>query len=910
MKKMKRNQNNVKKTGQQNPYKKQKAIKIVLSTMACIVIGVFIYLGFGIFKEIEGFSKERLLNKQATILVDANGTEYFSYGGNAASKNVAYEDIPQVMIDAVVAAEDSRFFEHNGFDLPRIVKAFIGNITAGGITSGGSTITQQVIKKSYYPNEERTIERKVGEIILSIEATSQTTKEEILELYLNKIYFGYGNKTIGIYSASRYYFDKDVKDLTLPEAALLAGTLNSPNQFDPFRDLKKAQNRRNTVLDLMEKHGYITAQECELTKAVPVENTLKSNPVSFGGKYQAYADKVYREVEEKTGLNPQQTPMKIHTHINIDLQKKLDDIASGKLYKFSNNQIEVGSTVLESKTGRIVGIISGRNYEPLGLTYAYAGDKETEMKTGQQYGQRNSPGSSLKPIISYASAFEFLDYSTAHYVHDVPLSGTYNPKNWNGKFHGDISIDDALKNSWNLAAIQTYQEVLKSAGSDKIFDYMSNFGFDMYGEKDAINEAGFAIGSWKRNVSPEEEAAAYAAIANGGIYIEPHSVSKIEILSNGKVIDLEKNYQSEKKTALSPESAFMIRDVMTNYVKSGGGAYGRFNLGYQIGAKSGTSTHDFGSLKGKSRDSWMAAYSPDYAWSVWIGYDSKTKKVLASTQDSGNIAALIAKYAHKGGLKNSYPSQPSGVIHTSCISGIYPYVSVNDNTPQNRISTGWFKKNNVPTGSASNATLNHLNSFTAKENGGRIHVNFTEYNPKSMTESGTPTKVYKTIDGRSYVLPYLGDISQVFGKVVYAVEVLDSNGKIIHKETSNKNDFTLNFQPSHGTYTIKGYYAFENSNTHSNVITQNIVWNNMQPNASYSQVGSIENNILTINITVPSGSTVFIEFNDIYKEVHSSGQIQFDLSKLSHGSQYTIHFSEKTSSGLTVSMPSFTFVKP
>ena len=896
MKKLKAKSTNGNHKGQK--LQKKKVLQVILGIVAALAVCAVLYFGFGIFKEIEGFSKDRLLNKQASVLVDVNGEEYFSYAGESASKNVKYEDIPQVMIDAVVSAEDSRFFEHNGFDLPRIVKALVGNISAGGITSGGSTITQQVIKKSYYPDAQRTIERKVGEIILSIEATSQTTKEEILELYLNKIYFGYGNKTIGLYSASRYYFDKDVQDLTLPEAALLAGTLNSPNQYDPFINLDKAQKRRNTILDLMEMHGYISEEECEITKAIPVENTLKSNPVSFGGQYQAYADRVYREVEEKTGLNPQQTSMKIHTYVDIDLQKKLDDIASGKLHTYLDDQIEIGSTVVESKTGHIVGIISGRNYSPLGLTYAYANSKEEEMKTGQQYGQRNSPGSSLKPIIAYASAFEFLDYSTAHYVHDVPLSGSYNPKNWNGKFHGDITIKEALAKSWNLAAIQTYLEVLHDVGADKISEYMSNLGFDMYGEESAVKNAGFAIGSWNRNVSTEEEAGAYAAIANGGTYIEPHTVSKIELLTNGDTIDLEKQYQAEKKTAISEEAAFMIRDVMTSYVKGGGGAYGGLNIGYNIGAKTGTSTHGAGPLEGRSKDNWMAAFSPDYAWSVWVGYDAHTKKELVSAKDANQVAALIAKYAHDGHLENKYPGQPKDVVKTSCISGIYPYVSVNGSIPKDRVSTGYFKKSNMPKGSAESAALNTLDMFKATANNNRIDVQFTPYDPKSMTESSKPTKVYKTSDGRSYKLPYLGDIKQIYGKVVYVVEVTNSSGKVVHKQTSSKDKFTLNFNPGSGSYTVKGYYAYENSSTYSNAISQSIEFKHKEE-ASYQQIGGIENNILTLDIKVPEGSTIVVKIEDIRKDISSSQRLTIDLSSLTPGHSYTVYIIENTASGET-----------
>lgn len=904
-------------TSQQASQKKQqrkKIIKICFIVVMLVIASASVYLGYGIFKQVDGFSKEKLLSNESTVLCDINGHEYFSYGSDGTRKNVSYDDIPQVMIDAVVAAEDSRFFEHNGFDLPRIVKALLENLAAGGITSGGSTITQQVIKKSYYPKEEQTIERKVGEIILAIEATSQTTKEEILELYLNKIYFGYGNKAIGIYAASRYYFDKDVQDLTLPEAALLAGTLNSPNSFDPFRNLDLAQNRRDTILKLMLQHGYITEDEYETTKSIPVENTLKSNPLSSGGKYQAYADKVYREVEEKTGYNPHDTAMRIYTYIDTDLQEKLDDIASGESYKFLNDDIQVGASVQEASTGRIVGVISARDYEPLGLTYAYAASKDAPS----QYGQRNSPGSSLKPIISYASAFEFLNYSTAHYVHDVPLSGKYNPKNWNGKFHGDITISEALRSSWNLAAIQTYLEVKNGNGTDKgvgsktIIEYMEKLGFDMYGEEERVNEAGFAIGSWNDGVSPEEEAGAYAAISNGGTYIEPHTVSKVEILSTGEIIDLEAQYQKEKQQALSKETAFMIREIMTGYLANGGeGNYNYLNLGYKIGAKTGTSTYDAtagAKLNGRAKDGWMAAFSPDYAWSVWVGYNSTLpKRELTSTRDAGRISGMIAKYIHSDGLKNSYPSAPSGITNTSCISGIYPYVSAGEGVPSDRIAKGWFKKDNLPSGSATGATLNTLQTFTATNNEGKISVNFTEYDPKSMTENATPTKTYTTIDGKSYTLTYLGDISQIYGKVVYVVEVSDSTGKVVHTEKLSTNAATLNYTPTGGTYTLTGYYAFENSSGTSNKLTQTVTIESVEQNATYSEV-SLNATQLVLQVNLPTGSRLAVAINDATQTVETSGQVTFN--NLTANTKYTITFTETKSDGTTVVLPAYSFTTP
>lgn len=923
MKKIKTNKKS--NTPQQIAKKKQQRKKIIITSLiivALLITSAGIYLGVTVFQQVDGFSKEKLLTNETSVQVAASDdTEYYSYGSGGVRKNVSYEDIPQVMIDAVVAAEDSRFFEHNGFDLPRIVKALLGNIksfaTGGGITGGGSTITQQVIKKSYYPKEEQTIQRKIGEVILSIEATSQTTKQEILELYLNKIYFGYGNKAIGIYAASKYYFDKSVQNLTLPEAALLAGTLNSPNRYDPFKNLQLAQKRRNTILDLMEQHGYITSEECELTKAIPVENTLKSNPVSNSGKYQAYADKVTREIQEKTDYDPETTPMRIYTYIDTGLQEKLDDIANGDSYTFINKNIQAGAVVQESKTGRITGVLAARDYEPMGTSYSYAGAKNSDST----YGQRNQPGSSLKPIISYAAAFEFLNYSTAHYVHDTPYTDPitgWTPQNWDKKYHGDVTIKEALRESWNLAAIQTFIEVVNGNGTDKgisydkMKSYLEGFGFDMYGEQLGPQ---YAIGGWGNDgVSAEEEAAAYAAIANGGTYIEPHTVQKIEILSTGKVIEFDNDIQKNNSKAISAESAFMVRTIMTDYVKDGGGTYGGLNLGYQIGAKSGTSNHSDDpnkvpnkALVGKSKDAWMAAFSPDYSWSVWTGYTGKDQKkgyYLKSNKDANNISAIIAKYIHKGGLKNSYPSQPSGVEKTSCISGIYPYVSAGEGVPSDRIATGWFKKSNLPSGSASGASLNSLSAFTATLENGKINVNFTEYDPKSMTESSTPTKQYGSL-----TLPYLGNINQIYGKVVYVAEVSDATGTVVHSEKLSTNTATLNYTPAAGTYTVTGYYAFENASPTSNKLTQTITIEGEKPIAATYQKVSLTATELVLQINVPTGSKISVTINGgEAKEIKTTGNVTF--SNLTAQTAYTITFVETTATGQINTLDSYSFTTP
>jgi penicillin-binding protein 1A len=272
---------------------------IIIIIVVCLSGGCF--FAWSVYKETEDFSTQRLLSGEASKIYDVNGELMYTYGSdvNGKRENITYEDLPQVLIDAVIAAEDSRFFEHDGFDLPRIAKTLITNLAHFSIRGGGSTITQQVIKKSYFPKEEQTYTRKISEIFLAIQATKEVSKEEILTLYLNKIYFGRSTSSIGIAAASKYYFNKEVSQLTLPEAALLAGTLNSPSAYDPYYNLDLANKRRNVILDLMVNHGYITQEECDLAKQVKIENMLSQSNMASDNALSSYVDLVTAEVKEK-----------------------------------------------------------------------------------------------------------------------------------------------------------------------------------------------------------------------------------------------------------------------------------------------------------------------------------------------------------------------------------------------------------------------------------------------------------------------------------------------------------------------------------------------------------------------------------------------------------------------------------
>ena len=280
----------------------KKIIQVVTMLILCLILVFACIFGYSVYKDTATFDSKKLLSSGASVMYDSNGDIMYTYGSqeNGTRKNVTYDDLPQVLVDAIVAAEDSRFFEHNGFDLPRIVKAALSNLKAGDITGGGSTITQQLIKKTYFPDAQRTYSRKFSEIILAIQADKALSKEEILTLYLNKIYFGRVTSSIGIAAATKYYFNKDVSELTLPEAAMLAGSLNSPYNYDPYYCLNNATKRRNTILKLMVKHGYITQSEYDEAVNTKIENTLCASPTTNNNTLAAYVDMVTAEVKKRT----------------------------------------------------------------------------------------------------------------------------------------------------------------------------------------------------------------------------------------------------------------------------------------------------------------------------------------------------------------------------------------------------------------------------------------------------------------------------------------------------------------------------------------------------------------------------------------------------------------------------------
>lgn len=807
-------------TKKKNKKKSQLNWKKVLVSL--IIVFIIICLGMGcffawsVYKETEDFSAERLLSGEASKIYDANGELMYTYGSdeNGKRENVTYEELPQVLIDAVVSAEDSRFFEHDGFDLPRIAKTFITNLASLKITGGGSTITQQVIKQSYFPDAERTYTRKLSEVILAIQATKEISKEEIITLYLNKIYFGRSTSSIGVAAASKYYFNKDVSQLTLPEAALLAGTLNSPSRYDPYYNLEAATSRRNVVLNLMVQHGYITQEECDLAKQVKVENMLSQSSTTSDSSLAAYVDLVTEEVIEKTGMNPAETQMNIYTYCNQDLQRMATQMANGETYDYTDEDLQMAGSVQSTQDGRIVAVIGGRNYKSGDLNKATV---------------KQQPGSSMKPILDYGLAYKYLDWCTGHTVEDKETtfnshgSNSWTPKNWDGSFHGSMTISEALVNSWNIPAISTFEQVLDSAGEDAVIEDMKSLGIDMSYEEENGIQLPYAIGGWAKGVSPVELAGAYATVANNGIYIESHTINYVEIVDKNETVNVDQDIQDNATQSLGEDVSFMIRETMLSYSSSGSGSYAYLSGIDNVGAKTGTSNTE----SGASKDLWMTAYTPDYTCSVWMGFESQALKEGKNTSRyrayPGKVVGDLLEYLEDNTTeKKSYPDQPDSVEQIQIVAGVYPYQSPSSSTPASSVITCWAKKGKGPTSTAAEATINNLNSFEATLNSsGTINVSFGAYD----TSSGT-----------------------TYGTVVYVVEVYDESNQLVHTETLSNNTGTINYKPT-GNVRVVGYYKYAELEVTSNKVERTI-------NVNTSQLDDVSYTITSNGSTVSNGSTI------------------------------------------------------
>lgn len=613
---------------------------VILTLFLVACISVFFVL-VNIINDPEGmrFSQDGLSTLSNSRIYDGSGNLIFEFG-NEIREDVEYEQIPQSVVDAFLSIEDSRYFTHNGFDLPRFVASAITNLRNGDLGQGGSTLTMQMIDNAFTKNQEDKIESETGkglssldkiklkiqEIYLSLIAEQSVSKEDIFEYYVNRIWFGSGYNTRGIQKAANYFFGKDVSELNLGESAFLAGIVNAPVTYNPlyalndssFDYLKAATQRRNTALRLMLQHGYITQEEYDLEVATDLTFAFDLQQIITTDPNDAYIQQTIDECRTLTGQDPSIIPMDIYTALNQDVQKVSDGICNGTItgdngeISFPNDGFNVGFGIINNENGEIVAVGPGRYY------HSDAPIKYDLSTTIRQ------PGSTMKPLMAYAPAFDILGWSTVHTVNDAAKDYFHagsNLENSDGRYQGYMSLQDALGVSKNTTAAATMIELVNDLGYDYWIDYCKKLGYDKDVAENFVEM--YAIGGGEMRASPIQQASAYSNFANGGVRINAHRIRKVIRRSD----KLEVAGNSTEYEIVSEQAAFMI-SVLLDRVVSGG--YNNMNnvlanSEYTVYGKSGTTdwqeaAWQYGIPKGSMRDSWSVAYTSQFTVACWSGY--------------------------------------------------------------------------------------------------------------------------------------------------------------------------------------------------------------------------------------------------------------------------------------------------
>ena len=773
-------------------------------------------------------------SNESSRVFDKDGNQIADVGSTIRD-NVSYDELPESLIDAFIAVEDSRYFEHNGFDIARFTKAMLENLKSMSFSQGGSTFTMQLVKLTYFQNDEagtskaKSIEYKVQQIFLAMELEQQSDKTSIFEMYLNKMNYGGTGNIRGIQKAAEYYYGKNVSELNLTESAMLAGIINSPYTYDPFNYLDYATNRRDTVLYLMKYHGYITEKEYKLARSVKVEDLL-INPKthsSEGGAYayQSYIDTAINEAQKLTGQDPTTVAMDIYTYMDTDVQTVMDSIQAGneESVQWPDELMEVGMISENNQTGEVVAIGGGRNYGRGG-----------SMLLNHATDQYNQPGSSVKPFLDYALAFEYLGWATDHVLTDRPI--VYNGTNVvitnaTNTYAGDITLEYAVGNSLNTPAIQTLEEVVEKAGWTTVVDYLMSLGFSKVSADNF--DIGFAIGGSNFTCSAEELMAAHAIMMNGGNYIEPHTIKRIEY-RNGKTAAIEPTY--EKTQVLSNESAYLTAHLM--YQAVNGPYYNYMQIlkrGYAVYGKTGTTDWGTEGLQyniptGAAKDKWMVSETTQYTTVVWIGYEKGVKDedtYISSAKSKLNIPGNISNLILDALNKDSEPAaleQPEGVTSITHILGTFPYASVIEGMDSALITTGLIKTANAETVDASsNLTVSDLGGFNAFENSdGSIQFEWTAYPEADKLVRADGTKdISLSTDSGVYIEAYgtrLFDYTWIFGPIRYKARI-KQNDTVIAEISSETESYSQSIDMNDDTQTeVCGYYGYESGTSSSNEV--------------------------------------------------------------------------------------------
>ena len=593
--------------------------------------------------KVENATNEIFNSKQPTKVYDKNGKVIYEYK-EADYIYTPYKDLNPYVPKAFISIEDARYMKHHGMDYFGTLRAVISNVLTGSM-HGASSITQQ-LTKNVFLSTEQTISRKLEEAIIASHLEKKFTKEEIMEFYVNNIYYGHGNYSFE--SASQYYFQKNNKDLSIGQIAILAGVINNPTKYDPISKPENAMHRRNRILTKMQEQGYISKEVCEAEKAKDLElnvmdrkrdNSISDYTVSYaidsateimmaqnGFQFQyEFSNKDERKAywshyNDEYKLRREQLltgGYNIYTVIDADLNKQLLDISNKHLAGFTaktENGVykkQVSMTVIDNKTGEVVSMVGGRGQKQDYLNRAYQSPRQ--------------PGSTIKPLVAYTPAFE-RGYLPSSIMVDSEIPN--GPKNAGGGYSGSVTLRHALEKSINTIPYR----LMTKFGAKEIVPYLGAMQFQTLTETD-YNPI-IAVGGFTKGTTTEEMGSAFATLARGGEFIAPTNITKIEKINTKEVV-----YKNTHDTVrvYDEGASYLTTDALKGVLTQGTGV--RYKPSYPYtSAKTGTTN--------QKKDSWMIGYTPYYTVAVWVGDD--TPRPQGTTSIAGSIWRDTINILHKG----------------------------------------------------------------------------------------------------------------------------------------------------------------------------------------------------------------------------------------------------------------------
>lgn len=766
--------------------RKRIILNILLVCVITFIALITVFFSYVIIKAPK-FDPNNLKFTQMSELYDSDGN-IIARMGNENRTEITYDELPEVLIDAIIATEDSRFFQHNGFDLPRFVKAGIGQVL-GKDSGGASTLTMQIVKNNYTSTVASGFEgivRKFTDIYLSIfKVERKYTKKEIIEFYVNDSYLG--NGAYGVEQASLNYFGKSVDELNLAEASFIAGLFQSPTYYNPYNYPERAESRRKTVLYLMQRHGYITEEERKIAESQPITALIKTEQTdNTYSEYQGYIDTVVEELEEEYDLNPYTTPLKIYTAMNREKQDFINKVMNGEAWTWENDLVQAGIVMTTSETGEVIAVGAGRN-------------KNTQLSFNYATHTNKHIGSTAKPIFDYGPAVEYLGWGTVNYIVDEPHTYTGGKKisNSDGGYKGILPMYQALGLSRNVTALKTFQQVSSEAGNDKIIKFATSLGLTPEIENGKIHEA-HSIGSFtgsnkegeSRN-SPMTMAGAYQAFSNGGYYIKPHTIVKFVYKETDEVVE-----SKATKTRVMNDSTAYIINYALNWSVTNGLAKTAANIsGVQVAAKTGTSNFDEATIKANGissravNDLWVCGYTPTQTITFWYGYDKLYKKHYSTTSSWSTRDRFYRNLAENLFDKTGDTFEvPSSIEAVEVVKNSMPLKLASASTPESMKVTGYFRKGTAPTEtSTSYDTLPSVSNVSSKVSGKTVSLSWDGLSAEDMLELNA---------------------DESFGVIGYDIYVKDgSGGSETYVGTTTSTSYTHTTSYSNPVYVIYTAYA-------------------------------------------------------------------------------------------------------